>query len=135
MPGTVSMCTPSAPSLTLVKKVVNDDGGSATPSNWTLHAQGPSGFSGPGPNVSSGAAFQAGTYHLSESGGPAGYTASDGAGEGGTQVDAATVSLGAGEPSPPRRETAGVRPFVRSLCAHQNPVGLGHRGTTQPDPR
>ncbi|MGK2927487.1 MAG: hypothetical protein ACSLE2_17890, partial [Lysobacterales bacterium] len=97
LPGTPSLCTPTAPSLTLIKQVVNDDGGTAVPANWTLHASGPSGFSGPGPNVSSGASFQAGTYNLSESGGPVGYTASAWDCEGGTQNDADTVTLAQGQ--------------------------------------
>ncbi len=64
----------NAPSLTLVKTVTNDNGGTAAESDWTLTAAGPTGFSGAGPAVSNGASFDAGTYTLSESG-PAGYTA------------------------------------------------------------
>ena len=97
MPGTPSMCTPAGPSLTLVKKVINNDGGSAVPANWTLSAAGPTPFSGTGPNVSSGEGFQTGTYNLSESGGPAGYSASDWACVGGNQVDADTITLSQGE--------------------------------------
>jgi cysteine-rich repeat protein len=97
LPGTPSLCTPTAPSLTLVKQVLNNDGGTAIPANWTLQASGPTGFSGPGPNVSSGANFQAGTYHLSESGGPPGYTASAWVCDGGTQNDADTVTLAQGQ--------------------------------------
>ena len=61
----------NAPSLTLVKKVTNDNGGSAEASAWTLNA---------GANAVTGsetgalATVQAGTYALSETGGPAGYT-------------------------------------------------------------
>ncbi len=87
----------AGPSLTLVKKVINDDGGTAVPANWTLTAAGPTGFSGPGPNVSSGDGFAAGTYNLSESGGPVGYTASDWVCVGGTKVDGDTVKLAQGE--------------------------------------
>jgi hypothetical protein len=87
----------NAPSLTLVKKVVNDNLGAALPSAWTLSAAGPTGFSGPGPSVSSGAGFQAGTYNLSESGGPGGYAASAWVCVGGTQNDADTVTLAAGQ--------------------------------------
>ncbi len=86
-----------APSLTLVKEVVNDNGGTADASAWTLTATGPTGFSGAGPSVSNGASFDAGTYDLSESGGTAGYTASDWDCEGGTQDDSDTVMLGLGE--------------------------------------
>ena len=86
-----------APGLTLVKSVVNNDGGTATASQWTLTASGPTGFSGAGPSVSNGASFDAGTYNLSESGGPDGYTASDWVCVGGTQDDGDTVTLAIGE--------------------------------------
>ncbi|QCB94492.1 VWA domain-containing protein [Cellulomonas shaoxiangyii] len=65
------------PLLTLVKVVVNDDGGTASPADWTLTAQGPETVSGvPGEN---GAAVTAspvapGRYVLTEEG-PGGYTA------------------------------------------------------------
>ncbi len=70
-----------APSLTLDKQLVIDNGGGAAESDWTLSAaDGPTPLSGPGAtgttDVVSGASFKAGTYTLSESGGPAGYTAS-----------------------------------------------------------
>lgn len=99
LPGKPSMCTTvtSNTSLTLVKKVINDDGGSAIPANWTLTASGPTGFSGAGPSVSSGEGFAAGTYNLSEGGGPAGYSASSWDCVGGNQVDGDTVMLGQGE--------------------------------------
>src|SRR3989338_604272 len=54
-----------APSLTLVKEVANDDGGSADTTDWTLSADGPTSISGEG-GVESGADFAAGTYTLSE---------------------------------------------------------------------
>ncbi|HEU5263751.1 MAG TPA: hypothetical protein VFU34_03880, partial [Gaiellaceae bacterium] len=84
----------NAPSLTLVKEVVNDNGGTAQPSDWTLTADGPTGFSGPGPSAASGAGFDAGSYDLSEAG-PAGYDASDWVCTGG-QVDADTVAVALG---------------------------------------
>ena len=59
------------PSLTLVKEV---SGGSSLPTVWTLSASGPTTISGSG-GVSSGATFPKGTYTLSESGGPGGYSA------------------------------------------------------------
>ena len=86
----------NAPSLTLVKVVVNDNGGSATAADFTLTATGPTGFSGAGPSVSNGASFDAGTYDLSETG-PAGYSASDWVCSGGTQDDTDTITLGLGE--------------------------------------
>jgi hypothetical protein len=71
----------NAPSLTLNKVVVNDNGGTAAESAWTLTANGGAAgtLSGPGAagsaDVVSGPAFKAGTYALSESG-PSGYAAS-----------------------------------------------------------
>jgi hypothetical protein len=47
--------------------------------------------------VSNGASFDAGTYNLSESGGPAGYTASAWSCAGGTQNDSDTVTLALGQ--------------------------------------
>ena len=61
------------PSLTLSKTVITDNGGTAVAANWTLTATGPTPISGPG-GVSSGPLFNAGTYTLSESTGPTGYT-------------------------------------------------------------
>jgi cysteine-rich repeat protein len=97
IPGNASVCTRTGLSLTLKKEVINDDGGSATASDWTLTASGPAGFSGSGPTVTSGAGFTAGSYDLSESGGPAGYSASDWVCVGGTQDDADTITLAEGE--------------------------------------
>jgi uncharacterized repeat protein (TIGR01451 family) len=85
------------PKLTLVKVVVNDNGGTAQPSAWALSATGPTGFTGSGPSVSSNASFEQGTYNLSEAG-PSGHAASDwDCGEGQNQVDADTVNVGLGE--------------------------------------
>ena len=54
-----------APSLTLVKEVNNDNGGTLEATEWTLTATGPTDISGFG-GASSGASFDAGTYTLSE---------------------------------------------------------------------
>ncbi len=75
-----------APTLTLVKQVVNDNGGTAVPANWTLTA---AGYDSASPD--------AGTYNLSESNGPTGYnqtslTCSDTGAE--VQVTSVTLSLG-----------------------------------------
>ncbi len=84
----------NAPSLTLVKTVTNDNGGTAVAANWTLTADGPTDISGPGGATSS-ASFDAGTYALSESAGPSGYLAGDWSCIGGTQNGASiTVALG-----------------------------------------
>ena len=96
----------NAPKLTLNKVVTNDNGGTALESAWTLTATGnpvtdPATLTGPGAagnaDVVSGAGFDAGTYDLSESGGPAGYTASTWSctgGQTGTEAKV-TVALGA----------------------------------------
>ena len=85
------------PSLTLIKSLTKNNGGTAVESEWTLTATGPAGFSGTGPSVSNGASFDAGTYDLSESGGPSGYTASDWVCTGETQVDGDTVTVALGQ--------------------------------------
>ncbi|MGK2924644.1 MAG: DUF4215 domain-containing protein [Lysobacterales bacterium] len=99
--GQAATCTitnnDNAPSLTLNKVVTNDNGGTALPSAWTLTATGPTGFSGAGPSVSNGASFDAGTYNLSESDGPAGYSASAWVCLGGSQVDTDTITLALGQ--------------------------------------
>jgi len=70
-------------SLTLAKHVVNDNGRTAAPTDFTLTASGPTPISGAG-GAASGPGFQAGTYTLSETG-PAGYTASPWTCTGGAQ--------------------------------------------------
>ena len=81
------------PLLTLVKEVVNDDGGAALPSAWTLSATGPSTISGAtGTSAVTDAPVPAGTYTLAEAGGPAGYAASDWVCDGGT-LEGATLTL------------------------------------------
>jgi hypothetical protein len=85
-----------APGLTLVKQVVNDDGGTAVATDWDLTATGAKAG-----NVLSGAGGATGnvladTFALSESTGPAGYTAGDWVCVGGTQ-NGASVTLAEGE--------------------------------------
>ncbi|MGW1817565.1 hypothetical protein ACWCQM_28860 [Streptomyces sp. NPDC002125] len=60
--------------LTLVKRVVNEHGGTAGPEDWTLTADGPEALSGTSgsPEVTD-VAVPGGTYTLGESGGPGGY--------------------------------------------------------------
>ncbi|MCU1338408.1 MAG: hypothetical protein JWO19_3989, partial [Bryobacterales bacterium] len=61
--------------LTLHKVVVNDNGGTAVATDWMLSATGPTNISGTdgSANVTS-KTVNPGTYNLSESGGPSGYT-------------------------------------------------------------
>jgi hypothetical protein len=96
----------NAPSLTLNKVVVNNNGGNATESNWTLNAvgssQNPSNLSGPGAagdnDVVSGSGFKADTYTLSEAGGPNGYSASSWTCTNGVTVNGSSqITLGLGQ--------------------------------------
>ena len=69
--------TAVAPKLTLVKVVdTTAAGGTATPTDWTLTATGPTNLSGTSgdPSVTD-ATVQVGDYALAETGGPAGYSA------------------------------------------------------------
>lgn len=83
------------PQLTLEKIVVNDDGGQAQESDWTLYASGDAlGFSGSGPIVGPNIVNATVTYTLSESG-PSEYSASSWSCNGGAQVsDQITLSNG-----------------------------------------
>jgi uncharacterized repeat protein (TIGR01451 family) len=106
--GQSTVCTitndDKAPSLTLDKIVVNDNGGTAHESDWTLTANGGSAgtLSGPGAvgytDVVSGSTFKAGIYALSETG-PAGYAASSWScvKNGGAPVTGSSVTLGLGD--------------------------------------
>jgi len=86
------------PELTLIKEVVNDNGGGAAATEWTLTAGGPGGFSGPGVGgpdqaVNGPNPVDAGvTYALSESG-PAGYSSSGYSCTGGGVFDAAAQTI------------------------------------------
>ena len=77
--GTCTFTNRDVPaSLTLVKTVTNDDGGTAAPTDWTLSADGPTPISGvTGSDAVTAVTVDAGSYDLAETGGPAGYTASD----------------------------------------------------------
>ncbi|RDZ26335.1 hypothetical protein DX914_15120, partial [Lysobacter silvisoli] len=81
--ATTGVCTaidsdPIQPRLTLLKTVANDNGGTALDTAWTLTATGPATISGTeGAAAITNASVPVGTYTLSESGGPAGYTASN----------------------------------------------------------
>lgn len=88
--------------LTLVKQVVNDDGGTATPRSWTLVADGPTPVQGAtgSPEVTA-VTVAAGTYVLAERGGPDGYAAGawscvDDSGEP-VELDDSTLTLSLGD--------------------------------------
>lgn len=78
--------------LTLVTVVTNDNGGTASPSAWTLKAVGPTRLSGPSGTTK---AVPAGRYNLSKTGGVPGYTASAWSCSEG-QVDDDTVTVAEG---------------------------------------
>jgi len=82
--------------LTLVKEVVNDDGGTATVEDWTLFAHGTSTISGTsGSEDVTDVALAPGTYTLSESGDVDGYEAGEWSCEGGVlEGDELTIALG-----------------------------------------
>jgi uncharacterized repeat protein (TIGR01451 family) len=81
-----------APSLTLVKHVVNDNGGTASASDFTLTASGPTSITGAG-GATSGPAFSAGTYALSETS-VSGYTAGSWSCTGTGTQNGASITLG-----------------------------------------
>ncbi|MFD1299963.1 hypothetical protein ACFQ4Q_25400, partial [Lysobacter gummosus] len=84
--------------LTLVKTVTNDNGGTAVATAWTLGADGPTDISGAsGAPAVTDAAVNAGTYTLSETGGPAGYTAGAWACTGGGTLTGDSLVLAGGE--------------------------------------
>ncbi|ROU04658.1 hypothetical protein D9T17_22700 [Lysobacter enzymogenes] len=77
------------PVLTLAKTVVNDNGGTAVDTAWTLTATGPATISGTeGQAAITAAVVPVGTYTLSETGGPAGYALTGWACTNGVTVDA-----------------------------------------------
>jgi hypothetical protein len=82
------------PQLILTKVVINDDGGTAVETDFTLSATGPTSISGAG-GVTSDDTFSVGTYDLSETN-VAGYDASAWSCVGGTQNDA-QITLGLAE--------------------------------------
>lgn len=87
-------------SLTLVKTVTNNNGGTALPIAWTLSASGPTSISGVTGSASiTNAPVDIGTYTLSESAGPTGYVASNYScvKNGGAAVEGNSITLAAGD--------------------------------------
>jgi hypothetical protein len=97
--GETSICTinndDEAARLDLTKLVTNDNGGTAVATEWTLSAAGPTPLSGAGGVAAT--SVDAGDYTLSESVGPAGYTASAWSCTGGGSLNGAVLTLGNGE--------------------------------------
>ena len=104
-PGEITTCTfnnAGAPTLTLVKTVTNDNGGTSAATAWTLNANktgttATPELTGTTP-ATSGATFAPGTYDLSESG-PSNYTASAWScvKNGGAPVNGASITLNFGD--------------------------------------
>jgi hypothetical protein len=80
--------------LKLVQVVVNDSGGQASATDFTVSATGPSGFSGPGPSQEQD--VDAGTYSLSNSA-LSGYSADAWVCTGDGSQNLASITLGNGE--------------------------------------
>jgi hypothetical protein len=95
--GQTKTCTitndDQAANLTLTKHVSNTHGGTAVATDWTLTA-GPNGVSGAG---GASGAVSAGTYTLSESAGPSGYTAGSWSCTGGTFTAPDQIAVANGE--------------------------------------
>ncbi len=90
--------TARSSTLTLVKTVTNDNGGTAAATDWVLSAHGPGGtISGAtGAAAVTDASLAIGDYDLAESGGPAGYTAGTWDCVGGS-LTGSTITLALGE--------------------------------------
>src|SRR4029450_7338900 len=86
----------NGPTLTLVKVVTNDNGGTATPAQFTLTAAGAGGISGTGPQVGPRGGQGNVAYALSETG-PPGYTASAWVCTGGGSQSGSNITLGLGD--------------------------------------
>ena len=83
--------------LTLVKLVTNDNGGTALATDWTLNANGPTPISGTSGSANvTNATVNAGSYALTETNGPSGYTPSAWVCVGGTQ-NGSDISLAPGQ--------------------------------------
>jgi uncharacterized repeat protein (TIGR01451 family) len=96
-PITVGGTPPPPAHLTLVKTIDNTGGGTAAATDWTLTATGPTTISGhTGDAAITNAAVDAGTYTLSEAGGPTGYTPSAWSCTGGT-LSGSSLVLAAGD--------------------------------------
>ncbi|MDP3974024.1 MAG: hypothetical protein Q8P92_04290 [Candidatus Daviesbacteria bacterium] len=98
------------PSLTLIKEVINDNGGQSEATEWSLEADGPTPISGNG-GALSGVDFSAGTYTLSESG-PDGYSASDWECTGDGEQNGNEISLELGESATCTIENNDIAPLL-----------------------
>jgi choice-of-anchor A domain-containing protein len=84
--------------LTLVKRVVNDDGGSAIPRDWVLHADGPTPLEGrTGTEAVTSVKVRHGLYTLSEGHGPGSYRSEGWVCTGGTMTGRREVRVEDGD--------------------------------------
>ena len=114
--------------LTLVKQVINDDGGTAQPTDWQLTAQGPTTITGTtGGAAVTDAEVGPGSYDLSESGGPAGYDASDWTCTGAT-ISGVSVDLSAGDVATCTIVNDDIPATVSPTSATTTPGGGGSGG-------
>jgi hypothetical protein len=117
------------PSLTLVKTVTNNDGGTAVANNWTLSAtNGPTPISGAG-GATSDANFVAGTYDLSETS-LAGYAAGDWGCVGGSQ-SGSQITIGIGQTATCTINNDDIAPTLKLVKMVDN--GSNPGGTAAPD--
>ena len=117
------------PSLTLVKTVTNNDGGTAVAANWTLSAtNGPTPISGAG-GATSDANFVAGTYDLSETS-LAGYAAGDWGCVGGSQ-SGSQITIGIGQTATCTINNDDIAPTLKLVKMVDN--GSNPGGTAAPD--
>jgi uncharacterized repeat protein (TIGR02543 family) len=107
--------------LKLVKDVVNNDGGTATETDWTLSAAGPTPITGAGGVEGD---VSAGTYTLSESAGPPGYSAGSWVCVGGSQ-SGASVTLTAGQSATCTITNDDNAPVEHTLDVTIDPSGTG----------
>jgi hypothetical protein len=125
---------PTTGTLTLIKQVTNDNGGSALATAWTLAASGPTALSGvTGTGAVTNVSVNPGLYTLSESGGPTGYTPSTWVCTGTGSANGNVVNLAAGQsetctitndddvPPPPDRDQDGVPDSSDNCVSTANP--------------
>ena len=90
--GAAPSGAPGGATLTVMKQVVTDNGGTAVPANWTMNVAGPTPLSFPGSSAGTTSTVQPGTYAVTESG-PSGYSLS----YSGDCAQAGQVTIAAGE--------------------------------------
>ena len=112
------------PVLTLLKTVIKDNGGTALDTAWTLNASGPSSISGvEGVAAVTSAVVNAGTYTLTESNGPNGYTQTNLACQGATVSNTNQITLANGDVATCTFTNDDVAPQLKLVKAVTNDNG------------